>query len=568
MNYQIKNKIVQFLLAASIKKMYPTTRLGSNKISNNMFYYEFLFTKNISTDNFKKIKLQMLEFASKQFKLVINTEIYKLKNEDYRNSLIQSNKVVFLDLIDNRNNNVIFTDFILVDNNKFNLISNIKFFELVSLGGAYWMGDANNPQFTRIHGIVADSKENLQEKIEFIKNRKLTDHRTLGKNMNLFSFHELSGQGFPNWLKNGMILKNEIQKYIRIMDHKYGFNEVSTSIVGDKRLYETSGHLDHYSDTMFPIINLHGEQLILRPMTCPHHILLYKSQPRYYNEFPIRYSEQSLLYRYEKSGALSGLERVRSMELTEGHVFVRKDQIKSEIQHCYKLIQEVLYKFNIKINGLVLSLRDPKDKEKYYDDDAMWSEAENDLRNVLNEMNVDYVEEKGEAAFYGPKIDIQVLTSMNKEITLSTLQLDFLLPKKFNVQYYNADNSISQPILLHRGLIGTYERFIAILLEQTKGNLPFWLSPNQICIIPINNKIHLEYANIVKNQLISKGIRVYLDNSNERFPKKIMNAHKNKYKYQVLIGDAEISNQNITIREYGQKESKKILLNEFINKVL
>ena len=553
------------LLGASIKKIYPNVILGESKATKEEFYYDFIFQNPLSEDELIKIENQINRYISGGYKF-IPSKTSNLNDQKYKQIIQKENdSTLFFDLVNPSNGNIEYNDFI--SNSDSTELPKIKHLKLLSLGGAYWKSDKNNVQFTRISGIVRNSKDDIKEYLNLLEERKQNDHRTIGKNMDIFRLHSLSGQGFPNWLEDGMYLKNSIQKYIRFMDRKYGFREVSTSIVGNKKLYEISGHLDHYSDTMFPIINLGGEELILRPMTCPHHILLFERKPRTYNEFPIRYSEQSLLYRNEKSGGLLGLERVRSMELTEGHVFSRKDQIQSEIKMCYKLITEVLKKFKIKIHSLVLSLRDPLDKEKYFDDDKMWNEAEEDLRQVLINLGVEFTEEKGEAAFYGPKIDIQVQTSMNKIITLSTLQLDFLLPKKFNIKYINKDKSLSMPILIHRGLIGTYERFIAILLEQNKGNLPFWLAPKQIDIIPVDISKHEKYSLEVYDKLINSDFRVSINKTKDRLSKKIRDSQINKNKLQIIIGDNEIENKTVNVRKLGEEDTKTYTVKELIEKL-
>ncbi|MGL5643330.1 MAG: threonine--tRNA ligase, partial [Metamycoplasmataceae bacterium] len=344
-----------------------------------------------------------------------------------------------------------------------------------------------------IYGTAWESKKELDKFLQILAERKERDHRKIGKELNLFTFDKLSGQGFPIWLEDGMRIKRRIEKTILELDDKYGFDEVLTPIVGEKELYVKSGHWEHYKDDMFAPIVADAENLILRPMTCPHHILIYSSSRRSYRELPIRYSEQSNLFRHEKSGALTGMERVRSMQLTEGHIFARRDQIISEFKRNFALISEALNIFNIEIDYVSLSIRDPENKEKYFDDDTMWENAEKDLVKVLQELNINYVEMKGEAAFYGPKIDIQIKTALGHEITMSTLQLDFLLPRRFDLHYINDAGEFEIPVLIHRGLIGTYERFLAILLEQTKGNLPFWLAPRQVVIIPVDT-IHKEFA--------------------------------------------------------------------------
>lgn len=354
-----------------------------------------------------------------------------------------------------------------------------------------------------------------------------------------------------------MIIKKVLQEYLRQEEFKWEYQEVSTPILGSVGLYKTSGHWDHYQENMFTPIKKEEEELVLRPMTCPHHCMIYTSIPRSYKDLPLRLSEHALLYRYETSGALTGLERVRSMELTDAHIFARKDQIKSEFKRCYQLIAEVLKTLNIKIDYLSLSLRDPLDKEKYFKDDKMWNEAEHDLREVLNELKLEYKEMIGEAAFYGPKLDIQIKTALGHEITISTIQFDFLLPTKFNLTYTlpvptNKDKIIeNKPVIIHRGLIGTYERFIATLLEQTGGALPLWLAPRQIAILPINEtKPILAYANEIYQICKKNNIRAEIFTEG-MLGKKIREAQIQKIPYQIIIGEKELSSKNLSYVKYG-----------------
>nr|WP_318033525.1 threonine--tRNA ligase [Mycoplasmopsis cynos] len=369
----------------------------------------------------------------------------------------------------------------------------------------------------------------------------------------------------PFWLEDGMYIHNEIRNLVLQMDRKYGFIEVLTPHFGEEELYKISGHLEHYKDDMFRPIVVENERLIPRPMTCPHHILCYNSEKRSYRDLPIRYSEQSQLYRYEKSGALTGLERVRGMLLTEGHLFVRKDQIAQEFKSMYQLIKETLESFKIQISYVSLSLRDPENKEKYFDDDQMWNEAENELRSVLNELNVEYEEKIGEAAFYGPKMDIQIFTALGREITVSTLQLDFLLPQRFNISFINKNNEEERPVMIHRGLVGTYERFVSILLEQTKGVLPFWLAPKQITVIPAtNNDEDVDYAKEINQKLFGLGFRSKIDLRQERLSKKIREAQMSKSKIQVILGEKERLSKTVSYREYGKEETISLDIESFI----
>lgn len=384
---------------------------------------------------------------------------------------------------------------------------------------------------TRIYGTSWETKDELDQYLQILQERKERDHRKIGKDLNLFMFSQLSGQGFPIWLEDGIKVHNAIENYVLKLDRKFGFTEVLTPHFGEKKLYEISGHWAHYQDTMFKPILMDNETLVARPMTCPHHIILFNSTRRSYRDLPIRYSEQSRLYRYEKSGALSGLERVRAMDLTEGHVFVRPDQIKQEFKHLYKMILTALKDFNIEIDHISLSLRDPNDNEKFFKDDEMWNKAENDLREVLKELNIEYKEFIGEAAFYGPKVDFQVRTVLNRIITMSTLQLDFLLPQRFDMKFVNDNEEFERPVLIHRGLIGTYERFIATLLEQTKGVLPYWLSPRQVTIMPITSELN-NYCQKLYEEFLDLDINVNVDLRNERINKKSV---KHKFKKLSLL---------------------------------
>ena len=552
------------LLAAAVMKLYPNVKIGIGPAIDEGFYYDFKFENPINDQDLKKIEKTMKKMTSGGHKMELVDKV-DFSDQPFKQELIdeleaKGEKLTYYGMINPSNNTSIFTDLCAGDH--VSSISKLKHFKLLHQSAAYWRGDSKGVTLTRIYGTAWESKEELDSYLFLLKDRKERDHRKIGKEMGIFMFHPMSIQGFPIWLENGMIVKNAIQTYVRKTERAYGFREVQTPAFGEKSLYETSGHWEHYKDDMFPVIDVENENLIMRPMTCPHHILIYAAKRRSYRDLPIRMSEQARLYRYEKSGALTGLERVRSMELTEGHIFAREDQIVEEFKNSYKLILEALNKFNIKIDYVSLSLRDPENTEKYHGDDAMWEKAENDLRIVLNELEVEYIEKIGEAAFYGPKIDIQVTTALGHEITLSTLQLDFLLPSRFGITYIDKDEQKKTPVLIHRGLIGTYERFIAILLEQTKGILPFWVAPRQIVILPVAD-VHHEYATEVFKALELKDYRVELDTSSNRIGKKIRLYQTEKVKYQLVIGDNEVENKTITYRKYGSEEQVTVLLDEF-----
>ena len=561
------NHSTSHLLAAAVLKLFPNTKLGFGPAIEEGFYYDFEFENPITDADLKKIEKQMMKLTAGGHKIERVTE-YSTENQPYKAELksdfeSQGKEITYYGMINPSNGESIFTD--LCAGGHTESVSKIKHFKLLSLAGAYWRGDSNNKQLTRIYGTSWETAEELKQYLALVEDRKERDHRKIGKEMNIFTFNQLAGQGFPIWLEDGAIVKNKIQAYIRDIERRYKFTEVQTPDLGSEELYRISGHLSHYKDDMFEAIEADNERLMLRPMTCPHHILVYKNKRHSYRDLPIRMSEHARLYRYEKSGALTGLERVRSMELTDSHIFARKDQIAHEFKHAYKLIEEVLNKFNIDIDYISLSLRDKNDKEKYYDDDKMWDDAENQLRQVLNEMGVEYKEVVGEAAFYGPKLDIQVKTVLGHEITLSTLQLDFLLPEKFDISYIDENEQKVRPVIIHRGLIGTFERFISILLEQTKGDLPFWVAARQVTILPVNNEFHLDYANKVRDILETEGINVHMDDRNERLGKKIREAQTSKTKFQIVIGDDEVQNSTINVRAYGSENQESMDVKTFLN---
>ncbi|MBD5788757.1 threonyl-tRNA synthetase [Mycoplasma synoviae GX11-T] len=566
------NHTTSHLLAAAVLKLFPETKLGFGPATSEGFYYDFEFKEPLSDSELLKIEKMMKKLASRNLKMEqVSLSDYSFDNQPYKKELYdefksQNKEVTFYTLADPLNKEKVFTD--LCAGGHVEDTKHIKHFKLLSLAGAYWRGNSDNIQLTRIYGTSWETKEELDEFLAILKDRKERDHRKIGKEMKLFTFNPLGGQGFPFWLEDGMHIHNEIRNLVLKMDKKYGFTEVLTPHFGEEKLYKISGHLDHYKDDMFKPIVCENERLIPRPMTCPHHIILFGSEKRSYRDLPIRYSEQSQLYRYEKSGALTGLERVRSMLLTEGHLFVRKDQIAQEFKKMFELISDTLNAFKIKINYVSLSLRDKADKEKYYANDQMWDEAELELKKIIKELGIKYEEKIGEAAFYGPKVDIQILTALNHEVTVSTIQLDFLLPQKFEISYTNSENNEEVPVLIHRGLIGTYERFISILIEQTKGNLPFWLAPKQVTIIPVNENTDYEYAKEVNDKLLALDIRSKVDFRNERLSKKVREAQISKSKFQVILGEAEKTNKTISYRRYGEEKTTTTTFEEFSKMLL
>lgn len=564
------NHSTSHLLAAAILKLYPNTKLAIGPAIEEGFYYDFEFESPILESDLPHIEKLMKKMAEQGYETKkVGQEFFSFENQPYKKELYdefssEGKEITFFQFIHPKTNEILFTDLCAgghVENTK-----EIKHFKLLSTAGAYWRGDSNNKMLTRIYGTSWETKDELDQYLQILQERKERDHRKIGKDLNLFMFSQLSGQGFPIWLEDGMKVHNAIENYVLKLDRKFGFTEVLTPHFGEKKLYEISGHWAHYKDTMFKPILMDNETLVARPMTCPHHIILFNSTRRSYRDLPIRYSEQSRLYRYEKSGALSGLERVRAMDLTEGHVFVRPDQIKQEFKHLYKMILTALKDFNIEIDHISLSLRDPNDNEKFFKDDEMWNKAENDLREVLKELNIEYKEFIGEAAFYGPKVDFQVRTVLNRIITMSTLQLDFLLPQRFDMKFVNDNEEFERPVLIHRGLIGTYERFIATLLEQTKGVLPYWLSPRQVTIMPITSELN-DYCQKLYEEFLDLDINVNVDLRNERINKKIREAQIQKTKFIIVIGKQEVENNLLAVREYGSDQTTTYSKEEFLQKL-
>jgi len=553
------------LMAAAIKNLFPFAKFAIGPAINEGFYYDIDFGKHkISENDLVIISKEMNKLIKNNPKFerdsISKEDALKLfKNNEYKQEIISG--------IDDDLSIYKIDNFIDLCRGPHVLESKyLKNFKILSIAGAYWKGDSKNKMLTRIYGTCHPTPENLSEHLKILQLRKERDHRKIGQKLELFTFDLLAGQGLPIWLPNGMIIKEELRKYLHKVELKYGFSHVSTPILGSIDLYKTSGHYFHFKDEMYPEIKNSNETLMLRPMSCPHHCLIYKYKLRSYRNLPLRISEDALQYRNESSGSLTGLERVRGMSLTDAHVFVDFDNLESEIKHLLNLIQEVLITFEIKIKTFRLSLRNPQDKISFFDNDSMWNKAESILRNSLINSKLPFKESIGEAAFYGPKIDIQVQTILGHEITISTLQLDFLLPERFDLKYKDKNSKFSRPVMLHRGLIGTYERFLSILLEQTNGNLPLWLSPVQVILIPVHEKF-LGYCNDINNKLKENDIRSSINIDDERISYKIRNAQIKKIPYQIIIGENEFSNNTLEIREFGKEKSYSTTLNNLLSKL-
>ncbi|MDQ7983145.1 MAG: threonine--tRNA ligase [Spiroplasma sp.] len=563
------------VLAYAIKKVYPEAIIALANNNDYGFYLDFDYKKQLKQEDLQQLSFEMNKILNTNFPITRGCQDLTTTLDIYQdNPYAQEYAKLNLNQLTNQ-----VCSYLI--NNKVRVIASsvaaypsqlIKHFQLTSITGAYWLGNEKNKQLQRISGIADWTKEQLVAKMHEITVRRNQDHRFLGKKLNIFMFNDDVGRGLPMFLPNGMTIKKVIQEYLWEQEFKWDYQEVATPVLGSVELYKKSGHWDHYRENMFSPIVKDNEQLVLRPMTCPHHCMIYQSIPHSYRDLPIRMSEHALLYRYEASGALTGLERVRSMELTDSHIFVRPDQMKEEFKRCYHLIADVLKTFNIKIDYLSLSLRDPKDNEKYFPDNEMWDKAEQALREVLDELKLKYQEMVGEAAFYGPKFDVQIKTALGHEITISTIQFDFLLPKRFNLTYIDNQNQEKHPVIVHRGIIGTYERFIATLLEQTQGVFPLWLAPKQLVILPINDSEEvIGYSSMIQQAFKAKNIRTSII-VNETLGKRIKTAHEEKIPYIVVIGKKELNNKKITYHTYQDQKhdlvvTKDVLLKKMVKEI-
>lgn len=557
------------LMAQAIKRLFPEVKFGVGPAIETGFYYDTDTEETISEDDLEAIEKEMKKITSESLPIVRDElsreEALELfKNDPYKVELIQ-------DLPDDEVISIYKQgDFVdLCRGIHLPLTSDIKVFKLLSLAGAYWRGNSDNKMMQRVYGTAFFNQADLDEFLRLREEAKERDHRKLGKELDLFMVDPEIGSGLPFWLPKGATIRRVIERYIVDKEVSLGYEHVYTPIMADAKLYQQSGHWDHYQDDMFPPMDMgDGELLVLRPMNCPHHMKIFGKETRSYRDLPLRIAELGQMHRYEKSGALSGLQRVREMTLNDAHVFVRPDQIKEEFRRVINLILEVYKDFNITDYRFRLSLRDPENKEKYFDDDEMWKKAEGMLRETLDEMGVDYYEAIGEAAFYGPKLDVQVKTAIGLEETLSTVQLDFLLPEKFDLTYVGEDGQdIHRPVVIHRGVVSTMERFIAYLIEEYKGAFPTWLAPVQARIIPVSLEAHMEYAEQVKNQLQQAGMRVEIDTRNEKMGYKIRDAQTMKIPYQIIVGDNEIDSETINVRAYGADNSSAQSVDSFIDEV-
>ncbi len=566
----ILNHSCAHLLAQAVKHLYPEAKFWVGPVIEEGFYYDIdLGDKTLTNEDLVKIEKEMKKCA-KADKRIYREEISKkealekFKDDPYKIDLI--NRM-------DEENTVIscytqgdFTD--LCRGPHVDTTKKMKYFKLLKFSGAYWKGDSKNKMLQRIYGVCFENEGDLNNYLNELEERKQRDHRKIGKEQELFMNHELVGAGMPIWLPNGAIIRKELENYIYEKERKLGYEHVYSPCVGTVDLYKTSGHWDHYKENMFPSMKVDEEEFVLRPMNCPHHMLVYKNKLHSYRDLPIRIGEFATDFRYEASGAVKGLERVRCMCQNDAHLFVTTEQIGEEFKKVVSLILDVYKDFGIKEYKFRLSLRDKEDKEKYFDDDEMWNKAEDKLREVLNELKVDYFEAIGEAAFYGPKLDVEVKPAVGPEVTLSTCQLDFLLPRKFDLSYVDKNGEKKVPVVLHRAIFGTFDRFTAFLIEETKGAFPTWLAPVQVNVIPVNNNYHLEYANEIFNLLKEKNIRVQLDDRDEKLSYKIREAQTKKIPITLILGDKEKQENLISYRRHGSDKTYSVEKNMFIELLL
>ena len=557
------------ILSAAVKDIYPEVHIGEVDNGEHGFYVDTdKEGQQISVDELPAIEDKMKEMIKN--KVVLNHKIMDtadalkaIDGDPYQAKIVKRNEKdgkVSVYEIDGH--------YIISDNVVLPDVSDIKAIKLLSVAGAYWEGKSSNPMLQRIYATSFYKQKDLDAELERQKEAHERDHRVIGNKLDLFFVDPKVGAGLPYWMPNGATIRRTIERYIIDKEVKHGYQHVYTPVLMNLDAYKTSGHWQHYREDMFPPMDMgDGEMLELRPMNCPSHIQVYKHHIRSYRELPIRIAELGMMHRYEKSGALSGLQRVREMTLNDGHTFVAPEQIQDEFKRVLQLMVEVYRDFDIKDYTFRLSYRDPKNTEKYFDDDEMWNHSQSMLKAAMDDLGLDYTEAEGEAAFYGPKLDVQTKTALGNEETLSTIQLDFMLPKQFDLHYIGADGEEHRPVMIHRGLVSTMERFTAYLIEMYKGAFPTWLAPRQVVIIPVKDDIHGEYAEKLKKIMMDKDIRVEVDHRNEKMGYKIREAQTQKIPYILVVGDEELQSDSVSVRHYGEKESKSESSQEFINRI-
>lgn len=552
------------VLAQAVKHLYPLAKFWVGPVVEEGFYYDIdLGDQTISDDDLPKIEKEMKKIC-KDGKRIVRHEVSKeealeeFKDDEYK-----------LDLINGLEDGTIttysqgdFTD--LCRGPHVETVKLCKNFKLIKHSGAYWKGDKNNKVLQRIYGVCFPTKEELEAHLQLLEEAKERDHRKLGKELGIFMFADIVGKGLPMWLPNGFTVRRLLSDYIMNKELELGYEHVMTPSLGNVKLYKKSGHWAHYKDDMFPAMELDDEAYVLRPMNCPHHMVMYKSTLHSYRDLPVRIAEIANDFRFEASGALTGIERARAFTQNDSHIFCRPDQIAQEFKNVAHLILDVYKDFGFKDYSFRLSLRDKNNKEKYFGNDELWEKSENELREVLKEMDVEFYEAEGEAAFYGPKLDVQVKSALGHDVTLSTIQLDYQLPERFELTYVDENGDKVRPVVIHRAILGSLDRFVAFLLEETKGNLPLWLAPTQVQVIPVKLEYHDEYAKEVVAKLRKAHFRVNNDNRDEKLGYRIREAQLKKIPYQLVLGDNERDNGTVTYRKHGEKKQATVTFEEFV----
>ena len=553
------------LLAQAVKRLYKDVKLGVGPVIEEGFYYDIDMEHTLTPEDLPKIEKEMKRIIDENLEIK-RVEVSRNEAQVRFQAIGDDLKLELIDAIPEGEQVTIYEQgefFDLCRGIHVPSTSKIKAFKLLSISGAYWRGDSNNKQLQRIYGTAFEKPKELEEHLRILEERKERDHRKLGKELDLFTVSQKVGQGLPLWLPKGATIRRNIERYIVDLEERLGYDHVYTPALGSKTLYETSGHWDHYQDDIFPPMEMDNETLILRPMNCPHHMMVFKNNLWSYRQLPVRIAELGTMHRHEMSGALAGLQRVRGMTLNDAHIFARPDQLKDEFVRVVELVQKVYKDFGIEDYYFRLSYRDPEDKEKYIDNDEMWEKAQATLKETMDDMNLEYVEAEGEAAFYGPKLDIQVKTALGKDETLSTVQLDFHLPERFDLTYIGEDGKEHRPVVIHRGVVSTMERFVAFLIEEYKGAFPTWLAPVQVKVIPVSPQVHLDYAKDIVDKLRLQGVRVELDERDEKIGYKIREAQTQKVPFALVLGDKEVEGDAVSYRRYGEQKTESLAYDDF-----
>ena len=558
------------IMAQAVKRLYgDSVKLAIGPSIDEGFYYDFdSDDKKISQVDFEAIEAEMKKIIKEnleisRFELPRNEaiELAKKLKEPYKveliNDLPEDEVISFYKQGE-------FTD--LCAGPHLMSTGKVKIVKLLKVAGAYWRGSEKNKMLQRVYAISFPKQSMLDEYLQKLEEAKERDHRKLGKELGIFMTSDLVGKGFPMWLPNGFLLRRALSDYIMDKELKLGYKHVLTPSLGSVDLYKTSGHWDHYKDDMFPVMEMDNEAYVLRPMNCPHHMMIYKNFLHSYHDLPLRMAEVAHDFRFEDSGTLVGLERARCFTQNDSHIFCRPDQIKDEFKAVIELILDTYKDFGFKNYKFRLSLRDPENKEKYFDNDELWNKSENELREVLIELGVDFYEAKGEAAFYGPKLDVQVISALGHDVTLSTCQLDYQLPEKFELEYVDENGDKVRPVVVHRAILGSLDRFVAFLLEETKGNLPVWLAPVQVKVLPISDKF-IDEAKKVYEACFNADLKVELDDRAEKIGYKIREAQTQKIPYMLIVGAKEVETNTVSIRKRSEGEIGSLSIEDTVEKI-